>query len=160
MNTYVKPTPTPADTPRPTPRPTPDVPKTDLTITKVWNDEGYDGRPDAFTVIVRANDDPTFWHKRVIKRDEPSTVVSQDGSRWTFKAQWNDHDYRIEEVDVPGYVSSVVKDGNRFTITNTYMPKTGDQRPILRDILLAACGLALLAAAWRLLHAKKPQKRR
>lgn len=160
VNTYVKPTPTPADTPRPTPRPTPDVPKTDLTITKVWNDEGYDGRPDAFTVIVRANDDPTFWHKRVIKRDEPSTVVSQDGSRWTFKAQWNDHDYRIEEVDVPGYVSSVVKDGNRFTITNTYMPKTGDQRPILRDILLAACGLALLAAAWRLLHAKKPQKRR
>lgn len=141
-------------------KPEPDVPKTDVIITKIWNDEGYDGRPDSFTVIVRANDDPTFWHKRVIKRDEPSTVVSKDGNTWTFYAEWNVHDYRIEEVDVPGYVSSVVKDGNRFTITNTYMPKTGDSRPVLRDILLAGCGLVLLAAAWRLFHVKKPQKRR
>lgn len=141
-------------------KPESDVPKTDVIITKIWNDEGYDGRPDSFTVIVRANDDPTFWHKRVIKRDEPSTEVSKDGNTWTFYAKWNVHDYRIEEVDVPGYVSSVVKDGNRFTITNTYMPKTGDSRPVLRDILLAGCGLVLLAAAWRLFHVKKPQKRR
>lgn len=140
----------------PTPRPTDDVPKTDVTVTKIWRDEGYDGRPDAFTVFF--SKDGVHFHTRTIRRDEPSTRVSADGNTWTFVAQWNAGDYDVEELDVPGYVSSVVKEGNHFTITNTYMPKTGDSRPILRDILLAGCGLALLAAAWRLL--KKPHRRR
>lgn len=127
--------------------PEPDVPKTDVIVTKIWNDEGYDGRPDAFTVSF--SKDGVHFHTRTIRRDEPSTRVSADGNTWTFYAQWNEGSYEVEELDVPGYVSSVVKEGNHFTITNTYMPKTSDDRQILRYILLAGCGLALLAADWR-----------
>lgn len=135
--------------------PKPDVPKTDVTITKIWNDAGYTGRPSAFTIYVTAEDDPTFSYTKVIKRDDVSVVVSPDGNTWTFKASWNVHSYRIEELDVPGYVSSVSGENNRFVITNTYMPKTGDRTHLLRNVLLLCCGVALVAAAGLVIDKKR-----
>lgn len=135
--------------------PKPDVPKTDVTITKIWNDAGYTGRPSAFTIHVTAEDDPTFSYTKVIKRDDVSVVVSPDGNTWTFKASWNVHSYRIEELDVPGYVSSVSGENNRFVITNTYMPKTGDRTHLLRNVLLLCCGVALVAAAGLVIDKKR-----
>lgn len=132
-----------------------EVPKTDVVITKIWQDAGYSGRPDAFTVYVTAEDDPTFSYTREIKRDDVSVVVSPDGNTWTFYAKWNAHSYRIEELDVPGYVSSVNGEGNHFVITNTYMPKTGDQNHLLRDVMLIGCGIVMLAAAGFMISRKK-----
>lgn len=137
-----------------------EIPKTDVVITKIWQDDGYSGRPDAFTVYVTALDDPTFSYTKKIERDDVSVVVSPDGNTWTFYGKWNVHSYNIEEMDVPGYASDVVKEeDNHFTLTNTYMPKTGDRIALLRNVLMIADGLALLTGAWYLVGRKRTKKK-
>ena len=126
------------------------VPKTSVVIKKVWNDGNSPSRPDSITIEVTASDDPTFLYIKTISKDDPSVVVN--GNVWTFYAEWNVHDYLIEEFKVGSYVSQISKDGNTFVITNTDLPPTGDEeRPYLLLMLLgaSAVGAAILYAGRR-----------
>lgn len=120
------------------------IPTTPVTITKHWIDSGSI-RPNSITLRVTAADDPDFVYTKVLSIDDPNVKV--EGDTWYFYAEWNVHDYIIEEVDVPGYTSSLTKNGNDFVITNTGVPETGDNNlPLLwmQLILLSLIGYVLL----------------
>ncbi|MBR3874100.1 MAG: Cna B-type domain-containing protein [Clostridia bacterium] len=120
------------------------IPTTPVTITKHWIDSGSI-RPNSITLRVTASDDPDFVYTKVLSVDDPNVRV--EGDTWYFYAEWNIHDYVIEEVDVPGYTSSITKNGNDFVITNTGVPETGDpNQPLLwmQLILFSLIGYVLL----------------
>ena len=94
---------------------------TEVTVNKVWVDEGdKDGkRPDDITVQLKA-DNANFG--------EPVTL--NDDNTWTYK--WEKLPaftktgaavtYTVDEVSVPaGYVKTTTSSGTSFTITNTYV---------------------------------------
>ena len=84
---------------------------TEVEVTKLWQDEDENDRPDAITINLLRNDD-FFAEHELTKEDEWNLTISdlpkydEEGIAYT---------YTVEEHDVSGYASDV--DG--FEITNT-----------------------------------------
>ncbi|MUV38128.1 Pheromone-processing carboxypeptidase KEX1 [Lentibacillus sp. JNUCC-1] len=103
------------------------VEKTDISVTKEWEDaHDQDGaRPDSVDVQLLADNEPIGVSEELSEKND-----------WTH--EWKNLDeyqsngdkinYTVEEVDVPeGYKSQIDKaDDSNITITNTYEPKTID----------------------------------
>lgn len=93
----------------------------DVTVTKVWADEGdKDGiRPQAVTVHVCAGDEDTGVVLE-LSEDNGWTAVARDLDEY---ADGETISYRVVE-DVPeGYEASVTQEGNTFTVVNTHVPE-------------------------------------
>lgn len=97
-----------------------------ITVTKVWDDDGYEGsRPSSVTVKLLA--DGQAVEGKTLTLDATATT---GGAQWTgtfmdlpkYNAEGKEIEYTVQEDPVPeGYNSEVtgtVADG--FTITNTY----------------------------------------
>jgi LPXTG-motif cell wall-anchored protein len=127
---------------------------TDLSVLKVWKDEGHeDERPAQVTVTLYAEDEAV------------ETVTLSAENNWSYT--WTELDdsvrWYLSETDIPeGYTVTTVQDGTTFVVTNTYaeetpapsttptpttttttkLPQTGQLWwPIT---LLAICGLAVI----------------
>lgn len=91
---------------------------TNISITKVWNDEdNADGiRPDSVTVHLFANG------------TEVKSAVLNDDNNWTvsfskldkYDSSNQEIKYTVTEDAVDGYSSEVTQSGNSFTVTNTH----------------------------------------
>lgn len=127
---------------------------TTVTITKIWDDNGYDGRPGSIKVKLGVENDPNYEGYTVkLSKDNPNVRI--DGNTWTWSATIIDRNYYAEELYVDGYASKVEEvQPNQFVITNTYMPATGDDTPVTRYLLMLG-GAALLIAAACVLRARK-----
>ena len=127
---------------------------TTVTITKIWDDNGYGGRPGSIKVKLGVENDPNYEGYTVkLSKDNPNVRI--DGNTWTWSATIIDRNYYAEELYVDGYASKVEEvQPNQFVITNTYMPATGDDTPVTRYLLMLG-GAALLIAAACVLRARK-----
>lgn len=134
--------------------PTPVYDYTTVTITKIWDDNGYGGRPGSIKVKLGVENDPNYEGYTVkLSKDNPNVRI--DGNTWTWSATIIDRNYYAEELYVDGYASKVEEvQPNQFVITNTYMPATGDDTPVTRYLLMLG-GAALLIAAACVLRARK-----
>ena len=105
---------------------------TDITVTKVWDDQNdKDGlRPKNVTVQLYANGQP-----------QGDPVVLSGDNQWTYT--WKELStfiegesvtYTADELQVPqGYTKSVKEEGTTITITNTHKPekpRTGDSNDL------------------------------
>ncbi|MCD8336405.1 MAG: Cna B-type domain-containing protein [Lachnospiraceae bacterium] len=100
--------------------------KTDITVTKTWDDaEDQDGvRPDEVEVILTGSDGSRY-----------SGILTEE-SGWTFvftdlPVYWNcgeTIEYSLQETAVDGYSDEIVKgeDGYTFTVTNIHIPAVTD----------------------------------
>ena len=118
-----------------------------LVIRKEWKGDEKENRPKSIQVIVSAKDDTSM---------KPFTVTLSERNNWTYEKTVEPKEYFVREIQVPGYSSSVSSkedpDGTLvITITNRFVPKTGDgSRPGLwLAILLAGCAGIGTAAAGR-----------
>ena len=109
--------------------------KIDITVTKVWNDDGKN-RPDSITAELICNG------------QVKDSVELNEENGWTHS--WKELDkhqtWSVMEKEVPkGYTVTYNKNGNRYTIYNTRpLVKTGQLRwPVP---VLAVGGLVLIAA--------------
>lgn len=127
---------------------------TTVTITKIWDDNGYGGRPGSIKVKLGVENDPNYEGYTVkLSKDNPNVRI--DGNTWTWSATIIDRNYYAEELYVDGYASKVEEvQPNQFVITNTYMPATGDDTPVTRYLLMLG-GAALLLAAACVLRVRK-----
>lgn len=105
----------------------------DITVKKVWaNDKDNGKRPDTITVTL---------YKDGEKYDS-KTIGEKDKWTCTWKDLPSQYEWTVDENVLPaGYFKSVVRNGNTFTITNTYNPnpKTGDlNMPVLWALLVMA----------------------
>jgi LPXTG-motif cell wall-anchored protein len=98
----------PPDTP--TPDPTPET--IDLTVLKIWKDEGHkEQRPSSVTVTLYRNN--TVY--------DTVTLSSKNNWRHTWSGLSDSARWYLVENDVPeGYTVTAVRDGKVFTVTNTY----------------------------------------
>lgn len=92
-----------------------------LRVMKEWEDKYWENqRPDKIRVNLYQDD----WLY-------DSVILPQNG-KWTY--QWGGldaaHSWWVEESAVPGYTTQVVRKGNTFYITNTYV-QPGTQDPTL-----------------------------
>ncbi len=92
--------------------------KTEVSVTKVWNDsDNQDGkRPEEVTVKLLADG----------KEFKTGTITAKDGWKYTFKdldkyKKGQEIKYTIKEDEVKGYASKVDEESN--TITNTHEPE-------------------------------------
>ena len=92
--------------------------KTEVTVTKVWNDsENQDGkRPEEVTVKLLADGEEL----------KTGTITAKDGWKYTFKdldkySKGKEIKYTIKEEEVKGYTSKIDEENN--TITNTHEPE-------------------------------------
>lgn len=93
---------------KPTP-PNPGGSDKDLTVKKVWQDEG-DNRPDQITVNLLRDGEV---YKTIVLNDE-------NGWKFTWENLSSDYRWSVVEVDVPGdYTVSYTQDGATIIITNT-----------------------------------------
>ncbi len=109
----------------------------DITVTKVWNDDGKD-RPESVTVQLQNGETVV----------DIVTLSEQNGWSYTWPGQPKSDAWSVKETDVPkGYTASYQKNGWVYTITNTSsLVQTGQLKwPIP---LLAGAGLLLFAMGW------------
>jgi hypothetical protein len=115
------------------------VPKTQYTVTKLWQDSGYrDERPTEVTVDIFR--DGELWQTQVLNAENNWTytwkIAGEDHSLWT-----------VTERDVPApYKVTIRQNGGTFSIINTRMthpetPKTGDGAQLL-------WGLMAMGGSW------------
>ncbi len=114
--------------------------KTNVTVTKIWDDgDDADGfRPDTVTLRLLADGKEVGTATLSDRQGNANgtAATGQTGGReWTYT--WNDlpkYDgeneiaYTVQEIDVPkGYTAKVTGDAaGGFTVTNTYAPETID----------------------------------
>lgn len=117
---------------------------TPIKIVKIWDDDGYSGRPREIHLRVTAYTDPDFLYNKTLTANTPGVSVSDGGDVWTFTGSWCRNNFKVEELPVPGYTAKVVENGtNDFIITNSYMPATGDGTPVKAYLALIG-GAALV----------------
>ncbi len=96
------------------------LPRTQITVSKQWDDDGNRDaiRPDSVTVQLQ---------KDGVNHGNPVTLSGDNN--WTYT--WIDlieksggvlHNYTVVEVVPEGYTASTVKEGNTITLTNTHVP--------------------------------------
>ncbi len=96
--------------------------KTSIEVEKVWKDvDDQDGkRPDKIQVQLYANQ---------VEKGNPVTLNSTNNWKYTWnelakKSGGNDIVYTVEEVgEIGGYTTATSVNGNKTTITNTYVPE-------------------------------------
>ncbi len=120
----------------------------DITVKKVWNDDG-NGRPKSVTVQLR--------HGNTVV----DTVKLNEGNGWshTWTGQPKRDDWSLKEVNVPkGYTVTYQKNEFSYTVTNT---ATLSQTGLLTWPIpvLAGAGLLLFAVGWILYFRKKRDDR-
>ncbi len=82
---------------------------TDRTVTKLWKNDDAANRPSSITINVLNNGEVS------------SQITLSEANDWTYSWKTSSGNWDVEEVNVPaGYISSVSRSGNDFTITNTY----------------------------------------
>ena len=110
----------------PVPGVTAKLPRTDVSVTKVWDDRNnQDGiRPESVTVQLKEGS-RTIGDPVVLSEDN-GWSHTWDGMKYDLiaKSEGEVHVYTVEEVEVPkGYTSSVATNGYAITVTNSYTPK-------------------------------------
>lgn len=112
------PTPTPQPTTQPEPSPSP-APMLTLSVEKVWLDRDDSLRSENAAVEVYR--DGELWQTLILNEENgwlQSLQVPNNGESWA-----------VREIQIPdGYSSTVSRDGDHFTVTNTSkdIPATGD----------------------------------
>ncbi|MCD8347916.1 MAG: Cna B-type domain-containing protein [Lachnospiraceae bacterium] len=103
-----------------------EIAKTDITVTKTWEDaENQDGvRPDEVEVVLTGSDGSRY-----------SAVLTEE-TDWTYTftdlpVYWNKGEqinYSLQETAVDGYSDEILKgeDGYTFTVTNNHIPAVVD----------------------------------
>lgn len=113
---------------------------TDVTVTKVWDDDDNKAgkRTDAVTVELYA--DGVLY----------DTVALSSGNSWTHT--WSGlsrmTEWTVKEINIPaGYTAKTATDGYRISVINVYggkLPQTGQNNMII--VFLAAAGIILVAS--------------
>jgi LPXTG-motif cell wall-anchored protein len=88
----------------------------DLSVLKVWKDDGKEAQRPAQVTITLYGDDEEF-----------DTVTLSADNNWSYTWQGLSESVRwhVAETDVPeGYTVTTVQDGTTFVVTNTYAEET------------------------------------
>lgn len=94
---------------------------TELFVTKTWKDNGNnDGmRPDEITVTAHSSDGRSYAKK--LNADNQWSVMFSNLPKY---ANGKTIDYTLTEEAVPGYTSSITRNGKSFTLINTHVDET------------------------------------
>lgn len=94
---------------------------TELFVTKTWKDNGNnDGmRPDEITVTAHGSDGRSYVKK--LNTDNQWSVMFSNLPKY---ANGKTIDYTLTEEAVPGYTSSITRNGKSFTLINTHVDET------------------------------------
>lgn len=94
---------------------------TELFVTKTWKDNGNnDGmRPDEITVTAHGSDGRSYGKK--LNADNQWSVMFSNLPKY---ANGKTIDYTLTEEAVPGYTSSITRNGKSFTLINTHVDET------------------------------------
>lgn len=119
------------------------APKTQYTVTKLWQDGGkQENRPKAVTVDIYRDGDLT----------ETQTLSGENDWTYTWSVSADDHGiWSVAERDVPeGYQVTVKENGSSFSLINTAqsqpdIPLTGDSyNPLPLVVILCISGIGLV----------------
>lgn len=94
---------------------------TELFVTKTWKDNGNnDGmRPDEIAVTAHGSDGRSYAKK--LNADNQWSVMFSNLPKY---ANGKTIDYTLTEEAVPGYTSSITRNGKSFTLINTHVDET------------------------------------
>lgn len=94
---------------------------TELFVTKTWKDNGNnDGmRPDEITVTAHGSDGRSYTEK--LNADNQWSVMFSNLPKY---AGGKTIGYTLTEEAVPGYTSSITRNGKSFTLINTHVDET------------------------------------
>lgn len=94
---------------------------TELFVTKTWKDNGNnDGmRPDEITVTAHGSDGRSYAKK--LNADNQWSVMFSNLPKYANGKTIN---YTLTEEAVPGYTSSITRNGKSFTLINTHVDET------------------------------------
>lgn len=94
---------------------------TELFVTKTWKDNGNnDGmRPDEITVTAYGSDGRSYTKK--LNADNQWSVMFSNLPKY---AEGKVIEYSLTEESVPGYTSSITRNGKSFTLINTHVDET------------------------------------
>lgn len=90
-------------------------------VTKIWKDNGNnDGmRPDEITVTARGSDGRSYTEK--LNADNQWSVMFSNLPKY---ANGKVIEYSLTEESVPGYTSSITRNGKSFVLINTHVDET------------------------------------
>lgn len=90
-------------------------------VTKIWKDNGNnDGmRPDEITVTAHGSDGRSYTEK--LNADNQWSIMFSNLPKY---ANGKTIDYTLTEEAVPGYTSSITRNGKSFTLINTHVDET------------------------------------
>lgn len=90
-------------------------------VTKIWKDNGNnDGmRPDEITVTAHGSDGRSYTEK--LNADNQWSIMFSNLPKY---ADGKTIDYTLTEEVVPGYASSITRNGKSFTLINTHVDET------------------------------------
>ena len=94
---------------------------TELFVTKTWKDnENNDGmRPDEITVTAHGSDGSSYTKK--LNANNQWSIMFSNLPKY---ADGKTIDYTLTEEAVPGYASSITRNGKSFTLINTHVDET------------------------------------
>ena len=94
---------------------------TELFVTKTWKDNGNnDGmRPDEITVTAHGSDGRSYTEK--LNADNQWSVMFSNLPKY---ADGKVIEYSLTEESVPGYASSITRNGKSFVLINTHVDET------------------------------------
>lgn len=94
---------------------------TELFVTKTWKDNGNnDGmRPDEITVTAHGSDGRSYTKK--LNADNQWSVMFSNLPKY---AEGKVIEYSLTEESVPGYTSSITRNGKSFVLINTHVDET------------------------------------
>lgn len=94
---------------------------TELFVTKTWKDNGNnDGmRPDEITVTAHGSDGRSYTEK--LNADNQWSVMFSNLPKY---ADGKVIEYSLTEESVPGYTSSITRNGKSFVLINTHVDET------------------------------------
>ena len=110
----------------PVPGVTAKLPRTDVSVTKVWDDGDNQDGMRTESVTVQLKDGNSVIGDPVVLDQNNGWSYTWDGDEYDLfiKSEGKVHNYTVEEVDVPeGYTPEVTAKGYAFTITNTHTPE-------------------------------------
>lgn len=90
-------------------------------VTKIWKDNGNnDGmRPDEITITAHGSDGRSYTEK--LNADNQWSVMFSNLPKY---AEGKVIEYSLTEESVPGYTSSITRNGKSFTLINTHVDET------------------------------------